>query len=710
MARASGTSVENNFTKGFLTEFSGFNFPENACAETLNCVFDQTGSVSRRLGLGLEEVESPPTIAYNSTSIFTSFVWKSAGYRSENSFLVHQVDNLLYFYRIVGDKIADNKTSFTFDLNSVRTDGLTSAQPGLYLCQFANGSGRLFVANPNTEPFYLKYDTDTETISATTISVKIRDFKVLPDGYAIISNMPFSLASSNQAYVYNIKNQGWTDAILSGWNSQGNSQYPNKGQVWWYFRDAAQSAIVPYFLDFRPGARYKFQDLGASLAPRGTYILNAFNQDRNAVSGLVGLPTLSSRTKRPGCSAFINGRLFLSGVEADGYNGVVYFSNILKDVDDDIRFYQNGDPTSEVNPQLLPNDGGTFIIPEAGRIIRMIPVKSTLVIFATNGIWVVQGNEGVGFTATDFTIEKISDEPCIENQSYVVVSTFPIWWTNEGIHTLQSSNIGAINSQSLTEKTIQTFYDEIPLASKKYVKSGYNSLTKEIFWLYSSNSTSPRIYNRVLVLNLNTEGFYLHSLPDNYSIVDIVSPPVAESTVETVNVTNNAGTTVVNSTSAVVTVEKFGDFNSDSLGNVKFVIKYLTNKIGFAKFQNTDLKDWADLTSPGVNYNSYFITGPRVRGDGQRKFQENYVTVFSRYKVNGSCWMYSIWDYGNNTNSNRWGTPQQAIILNANYNYYSRRLKIRGNGRAVQFRFESEGNKPFDILGWSAFETVNERV
>ena len=705
MARASGTSVENNFTKGFLTEFSGFNFPENACAETLNCVFDQTGSVSRRLGLALEEVDNPPAVPYTNDSIFTSFVWKAAGYRSENSFLVHQVANNLHFYRILSNKIADNKTSFTFDLNTMSTGGA----PGLIACQFANGSGRLFVANPDTEPFYLKYDADTETISAVAISVRIRDFRVLLDGYDITENMPFPLAATNQAYVYNIKNQGWTDTLIAGWNFQGNNEYPNKGQVWWYFRDATANSR-PIYMNFAPQFRYKFQDLGASLAPRGTFILDAFNQDRNAVSGLTGLPTLSSRNKRPGCNAFINGRLFLSGVEADGYNGVVYFSNILKDADDDIRFYQNGDPTSEVNPQLLPNDGGTFIIPEAGRIIRMIPVKSTLVIFATNGIWVVQGNEGVGFTATDFTIEKISDEPCIENQSYVVVSTFPIWWTNEGIHTLQSSNIGAINSQSLTEKTIQTFYDGIPLASKRYVKAGYNSLTKEIFWLYSSDSSNPQAYNRVLVLNLKTEGFYLHSLPATYSIVDIVSPPVAESTVETVNVTNNAGATVVNSAAAAVTVDQYDDFNPDSLGNVKFVIKYLTNKIGFAKFQNTGLKDWADLAAPGIDYSSYFITGPRVRGEGHRKFQENYVTVFSRYKANGSCWMYSIWDYGNNTNSNRWGTPQQAIVLNANFNYYSRRLKIRGNGRAVQFRFESEGNKPFDILGWSAFETVNERV
>lgn len=487
MARGAGTSVENNFVKGFVTEFSGFNFPEDACNETLNCVFYQTGEVKRRLGLGLEDVTTPPTINYTSASVYNSFIWQSAGYRSENSFIVHQVDNILHFYKLSGDKIADNKTSFTFDLDTHRTGGV----PGENKCVFANGSGRLFVSNPDTETFYLKYNSDDDTISSTVVEVKIRDFKVLSDGYDIDEGMSTSL--SNQNYLYNVHNQGWTDELLNGWRVQGNTVYPTKGQVYWYFRDATSNS-VPIYMNFAPIFRYKFQDLGKSLAPRGTFILDAFNQDRDSVSGLSGLETITSRNKRPSCNAFINGRLFLSGVEADGYNGVVYFSNILKDVDSDLRFYQNGDPTSEANAQLLPNDGGTFTIPEAGKILRMIPVKNTLVIFATNGIWTVQGNEGVGFTATDFTIEKISDEPCVNNDSYIVVSTFPIWWTNEGIFTLQSSNVGAISSQSLTDKTIQTYFDDIPLPSKRYVKSGYNSLTKEVFFLYSSDPTQPRAY------------------------------------------------------------------------------------------------------------------------------------------------------------------------------------------------------------------------
>lgn len=61
----------------------------------------------------------------------------------------------------------------------------TGGTPGDSFCQFSNGSGRLFVSNPDTETFYIKYDSDTDTITSTVIEVKIRDFKVLEDGYDV---------------------------------------------------------------------------------------------------------------------------------------------------------------------------------------------------------------------------------------------------------------------------------------------------------------------------------------------------------------------------------------------------------------------------------------------------------------------------------------------------------------------------------------------
>ena len=58
MPRQQAFSIENNFSKGLLTEHTALNFPENACTETFNCTFDNLGNVSRRLGFDYENANS----------------------------------------------------------------------------------------------------------------------------------------------------------------------------------------------------------------------------------------------------------------------------------------------------------------------------------------------------------------------------------------------------------------------------------------------------------------------------------------------------------------------------------------------------------------------------------------------------------------------------------------------------------------------------
>lgn len=706
MPRATGTSVENSFVKGVVTEFSGFNFPENACIDALNCLFETTGDVTRREGLALEEALTTLSLTYTSTSLFNTYIWKSAGFRSENSFLVIQIDNILHFFTISGEALADQKTAFTFDINTYKTAG----RPELYRCDFVNGSGRLFVSNPSTETFALSYDDAADSISSDVVEVKIRDFKVLDDDYTITEGM--SVSQSNQKYLYDIKNQGWSQELLDIWTQQQNTVYPTKGQIWWYFRDA-QVGLGNSFVNFYPSYRYKFIELGSALAPRGNFLLNAFDQNREEVSGLSGLPSLSSKGARPSCNAFINGRIFLSGVEADGFNGIVYFSNVLKDVDSDIRFFQNGDPTSEAQGQLLANDGGSFVIPEAGKVLRMVPVKNALMLFCTNGVWTVQGSEGVGFTATDFSIERISDEACLPNDSYINVATFPVWWTNEGIFTLQSSNVGTIASASLTDATIQTIIDGIPTSCKREVKASYNSLTKEIYWLYSEDANNPSVYSKVLVLNVKTQAFYFHSVPqvEGIRIVDIISIPSPAYSISLEDVVNSSLSPVLNTALETVESTQFTPYSGTLKQTFRFVVTYDTDKLGFALFSNPNFKDWEDLTVDGIDYVSFFTTGYRVRGEGNRRHTAPLMHLFYKSTANASCYMTPIWDYGNSFDSNRFGTSQQTMKPHdSRFDYGVRRLRIRGSGKAVQFKFESDSNKPFNILGWAVVDSVNERV
>ena len=72
-------------------------------------------------------------------------------------------------------------------------------------------------------------------------------------------------------------------------------------------------------------------------------------------------------------------------------------------------------------------------------------------------------------------------------------------------------------------------------------------------------------------------------------------------------------------------------------------------------------------------------------------------------------------DFSSNSDSGKEGTLQQCYNDNSSIQLTNRaismrRLKIRGKGRSVSLRFESESEKPFTLIGWSIFETANASI
>src|SRR5258707_4679616 len=89
--------VENNFTKGLITESTGLNFPENAATSTDNCTYTLIGDVSRRLGIDYE-VNGSVLVNDRGGKAISSYKWNNAGGDGLSQIIVTQVGDTLYFY------------------------------------------------------------------------------------------------------------------------------------------------------------------------------------------------------------------------------------------------------------------------------------------------------------------------------------------------------------------------------------------------------------------------------------------------------------------------------------------------------------------------------------------------------------------------------------------------------------------------------------
>lgn len=699
MARQLAEHVENSFVQGLVSDATGLNYPENACTETYNCVFSFDGSVTRRLGFEFEGNHGTKSINRSGAAV-SSYVWRNSG-TSELSLFVLQVGATVYFYEMddPSGTISSQALSSTVALTGV--SGAPDVAP--VECQFTEGNGLLFILHPYCDPRYVSYNPSTQTVTATTITLKIRDFEgATADPYGVDERPTSDYASLNVHHKYNLLNQGWTTANLTTWDG-GRTDMPSNADVMWYFKNASDAFDL---------AVVNNQVIGNTAAPKGHFILTLANQDRNTASGLTGLTSTTSGYQRPRTAAFFAGRVFYSGIEAPGYTGRIYFTQIVERNEQYAFCYQNNDPTSEEAFDLLPSDGGVIYIPEAGEILKLVSLAGSLLVFATNGIWNITGSGGLGFVANDYVVQKISSISTLSATSFVDVGGYPAWWNTDGIYMISSDGAN-ITVKPLSDRRITNFFKTIPQLSKKYARGAFNILEGAIHWLYRSTEASTieqqYEFDRVLIFNTLTGAFYPWTISSSgVKVNSIQVSGNAAGVAAPYTVTASGGDVVDSSGNTVVVYRAAGG----AVGTVfKYVVSYPSGEsylFTFAEAGDDSYKDWT-VFGTAADYTSYFVSGYKVHGGGIRKFQSNYVRMYSRNtQFSQTAYTFqAMWDYSNTSATNRWSPTQTITHNNPAYDTMSRRLKIRGNGLAVQFRVSSVSGVPFDIVGWATRESGN---
>lgn len=465
--------------------------------------------------------------------------------------------------------------------------------------------------------------------------------------------------------------------------------YPSNAEQWWEYRNTNVTAASPTG-NFDPAHTKQYVLLDNSQAPQGSVIFSAFNQDRATPSYTPGVTTTTT-TLRPKTGAFFQGRTWYTGVDANfqatgdvpfyTWTENIYFSQLSLTNRLFGSCYQVNDPTSDQEFDILPTDGGVIYVQGSGSIYKLFPVQNGMLIFAANGIWFITGSQGIGFSANDYTITKISGVRSNSTTSFVDVLGWPIFWNEEGIYTVTPSQQGGgLEVNNLVIGTIASYYSSIPLVSKKFARGTYNPLDYTIQWVFrstpESSITTRYQYDSILVFNTSNKAFYVHTIAGTTRIHDClyVSSPGS----------SNSGDPVV-----------------------KYIVSSGTN-LTFA--EEKDFTNYVDFHSgTSSNFVSTFTTGYMLHGKGAMKFQVPYIYMFlnansGSYKINGQ------WNWSTSGNSGKWTNTQIFTLLDTNYSKLFNRLRIRGRGNALQLKVTSQDGQPFDFSGWALYENINAGV
>lgn len=654
MARGRGAKQFFKFTGGWITEATPTAPIENTAKDIENVIIDQDGSIRRRPGLDFESGGALLGIEGTTTQYeehgLSFHEWLNVGGSGTTSFTVTQAEMTLIFHRQNGDSTSATKPiaantvdiiPFAIDLAKAR-DSLVSVTQGL---------GFLFVVGRHINPFFVEF-TGTAFV-ATAIDIQIRDFEGTPVKDFLDGERPKTVTPG---HVYDLLNAGWPVKRINIYAESDvltGEAFGQVGDVTIVNATAGKGAWVSrsdiHYLGVRANnkgdlefdiATLNEQTFGNTPSPKGRFILNAFNKDRVFATGLTGA-TNEVIGVRPEAVAFHSGRVFYSGLFAEGNTGNVYFSQQLTDVKRAGRCYQEQDPTAETFNDLLDTDGGLIPIPNAGQILAMREGANGVVVFAGNGVWEITGSDGA-FSATNFGVRKITDIGCVGAETVIEADGQFLYWSEAGIIALAPDSITAkLNAQNITNSTIQIGYLLIGGIQRKFARGVFITQEKKAVWLYSSDTTFDGIKdrwkcNRLLILDLVIGAFYKYSITDTASkvpyAVGIIKTIPFTSAVVAAGVAVTETSVTVSAASVTISTESFGatDITSWKLLVTRAAATAGKTDLTMAEFSSRSWHDWFRTDGVGVNYTSFLETSYENFGNVVLDKQPTYVfTYFS---------------------------------------------------------------------------------
>jgi hypothetical protein len=521
------------------------------------------------------------------------------------------------------------------------------------------------ISGPTTD-----YAISTWTISGTTPGTQT--ITVTTSGNHGLSNGDTVQISGTQAYYFSIYGTGgFPDFYVPLYSFDGT-----------YTVSSVTSNTFQISVTFVPD----FDSWAAQYAALGTVTTS---QQSN--------PTGEAAGTRFKTVAFFAGRVWYAGAETPKLSTKIYFTQIIESEAQYGKCYQVADPTDERISDIVPSDGGVIVIPEAANVVRIMAYGASLLVFASNGVWQIGPGADGYFTATSYSVRKITDSGTVSPAAIVMADNSPMYWGLTDIYAIvQDPNSGFLVAQNISQNTINTLYNEIPQAAKLVCQGVFDDLNKKIIWLYSNNNgvaLTNYSYNKALLFDVRLSAFTKYGF--GYS----------------------TSTGYVGS----IFVTKYG------LGTRK--IKYVCFTNSSATLVIAEARNFTTYQDFGVTEpECYLVTGYDTVGDSAARKYAPYIYVFSNkteegYTVNGdqytpiresSTKMQARWDWADLSSAGKWGAEQEVyrhsrlyVPNNPNTDKFDdgqpmivTKNKVRGTGRSLHLKFKAGTGKDSWLAGW----------
>lgn len=745
MARNAGVVIENNFSGGLVTEYSAMNAPENSLIETENIILDRKGFVTKRKGLKVVGRNLP----YKNNAI-----WETIIGGTRESFYKWEINDETYLI-IFGAKergelyltmyrISKNLDQFTFVSQiplrpfywGLVKEGNLNAFLQAPQIEFNEFKDVLIVTHNYLNAFYI-----TTSGVATLILLRERDLIGVDDprGDDYETEWPWDSYSTPDARIhYNASNSSWWAASMPDylnmftWYGRQLRIYPAQQVVQFQLRNVNKEGQ-----EYSSTYKRMKDHPGNRRAPRGHFILNILDKERNGLGTLgfqhrntFGIPKVLS-PKNFSTATVFSGRVFWSGVNEGEWRGKVYFSRVAEEIKDIGLCYQKGDPTAEAYFDLLADDGGYVLIQNCGEIRKLVPSSRGVYVFSERGVWEISGTVSSPFAANDFSVSQISSSGLLSGlysgDSICQVGQSVVYMSEQG---LMSISLQDNSLTDLSSTKIKSYLSSLTNQQKSFIKIKYLEIEGLLYILIPEKNISPieGQFIECLIFDLLKQSYYKYSfnkLPDGgireFLVLDgNLNPSYVQE-----DIFKSNGEVITTDSLENVTLETITFSNQYSPEPIFFLLMNRPN-LNLKSFHMVSMIDTNYIDYDGIQgvpesakqYRAFFTTPYTIHADMNKKFSIEQLTINGvRSPDKGlvgskdpSCFFQAIWDYSTSQRTGRETRQQQVYSYNNNVMNSMKKLRVRGAGYGVSFKFSDEPGKPFSLSGWSAYETSNAGI